>query len=217
MDLFLKTKYTNIVSLGSNCYPKLFIQRVIKPTNGETQLFDYIGTSVWSINALLRADFKDLTNVSMTPILDKVRPIVTNTEYYVRFMHELRNASDAEKPAFKEQIERRIQRFTALMSEPTNNILFIRWQENPKGRIAYPNFPTTTEYEELGTFVALVKEKYGAAVTVIYINTEQEGWNEARNILSVKISSLAVDVRIAATRIKALFETNKIVDSLSGV
>ena len=215
MDLFLKSKYTNILSLGSNCYPKLFIQRVVKPLEGETQLFDYIGTSVWSINALLRADFKDLTTVSMTPILDKVRPIVTNTEYYVRFMHELRNASDAEKPAFKEQIARRIQRFTSTMSDPAKNILFIRWQENPKGRIVYPNFPTTTEYEELSTFVALIKEKYGAAVTVIYINTEQEGWNEARNILSVKIPSLTVDFRIAAARIKSLFETNNIVDSLS--
>ena len=215
MELFLKSKYTNVLSLGSNCNPKLFIQRFVKPADGETHLFDYTGTSVWSINALLRADFKDLTNVSLVPILNNARPIVTNTEYYVRFIHELRTVDDAAKPEFKDKIERRIQRFTALMSDSTKNILFIRWQENQQGRIAYPNFPTTTEYEELSTFVSLVKEKYGASDTVIYINTEQEGWNDARNILSVKIPSLKTDFFAAAAQINALFAEKNIIASLS--
>ena len=224
MDSFLNTNYSDILSLGSNCYPKLFISKVVKPANGETQLFDYIGASMWSINALIRADFQDITNpadFAKIPIVKSVPPIVTNTKYYLRFLHDAQTVAAVQNPEFIAKMQRRVDRFTGALSGSGQNqsqsqgqILCIRYQENQAGRVVYPANPVTNEYDELVTFVALVKEKYGKDVTVIYINTEQDGWNDAHTILSVKIPSLNVDYRIVHAKIKHLFIQKDVVAQL---
>jgi len=217
MESFLNTKYSDILSLGSNCYPKLFISKVLEPANGETQLFDYIGVSMWSINALIRADFEGITepaNFAKLPIFKYVDPVVTNTKYYLRFVHDLKSVAAVQEPEFVAKIQRRVDRFTDTL-KGSKNVLCIRYQENQAGRIVHPTNPVTDEYQEIGAFIALVKEKYAKKVTVIYINTEQEGWNDAHNILSVKIPSLAVDHRIIHNRIKQLFDDKDVVGLLS--
>ena len=55
MDTYLKLTFDKVISIGSNCYPKCFIQASLY--GGETEFFDYIGTSMWSINELLVNDF----------------------------------------------------------------------------------------------------------------------------------------------------------------
>jgi len=218
MESFLNAKYSDILSLGANCYPKLFISKVLEPANGETQLFDYIGASMWSINALIRADFEGITNptnFAKIPIVKYVPPIVTNTKYNLRFVHDLQSVEAVQEPEFIAKMQRRVDRFTETL-KGSKNILCIRYQENPAGRIVYPENPVTDEYQELVAFVALVKDKYGAEISVIYINTEQEGWNDAHNILSVKISSLSVDHRIIHNRLKRLFEEKDLAALLSG-
>lgn len=218
MESFLKTNYSDIMSLGSNCFPKFFISKILKPANGETQIFDYIGASMWSINALIRADFQDLTNpadFANIPVVKKMNPVVTNTKYYMRFLHDLTSVAGVQNPEFVAKMQRRVDRFTGALCDPSSNILYIRYQENQVGRIIYPTNPVADEYDELVSFVALVKEKYGAKATVIYINTDKEGWNDAHTILSIKIPSLTVSYKIIHTKIKELFIKKNIVAQLS--
>ena len=48
-------KFDEVSSLGYNCYTKLYFNS--RKMDKETQFFDYIGTSVWSIIELLENDF----------------------------------------------------------------------------------------------------------------------------------------------------------------
>jgi len=212
MDIFKEgSGFDNIVALGSNCYPKLFIREYLKPANGETQLFDYCGTSMWSINALIRADFAGiLSDLSCIPIMENAGPIVTNTKYYIRFLHELASVREANTPLFRERMDRRIARFKKLLMD-SERILFVRYQENADGRIVYHTHPNT-EFEEIGIFIDLVKSTYGCKrVAVIYINLDQEGWNATHDIFSVKIASLKHDHKLVPAKIKAVLNEHGVI------
>jgi hypothetical protein len=212
MDIFKEGRgFDNIVALGSNCYPKLFIREYLKQANGETQLFDYCGTSMWSINALIRADFAGiLSDLSSIPIMDNMRPIVTNTKYYIRFLHELASVREANTPLFRARMDRRVARFKKLLTD-SERILFVRYQENADGRIVYHD-RSNTEFEEIGIFIELVKSTYGCKnVSVIYINLEQEGWNATHDIFSVKIDSLKHDHKLVPATIKSVLNEHGLI------
>ena len=96
MNKFFKS-FDKIISLGSNCYIKMFLEsHLIKK---ETQFFDYIGSSMWSINELLKNDFKglyDYKNFEKKHILNKGDIyIFTNNLYYLRFKHDFKQNFDS--------------------------------------------------------------------------------------------------------------------------
>lgn len=212
MDTYFNNKFNKILSLGSNCYPKFFISKILKPPYGETELFDYIGTSMWSINQILLNDFQDIVNpihFELYPILENEAPIITNTKYYLRFKHDLHTLTESEGDDFKNKIQRRIDRFKHNMNN-NNKILFIRQQESQTNRIPYYK-NLRSEEEELENFIDIVHMKYKCKeVTVIYINLESDGWNDKRTILSVKVDTLDYDWTTSHTTIKKLFEDKNI-------
>jgi len=217
MDIFFNGKFKRIFSLGSNCYPKFFISKILKPLNRETDFFDYVGSSMWSINALLLNDFAGLydhKNFAFMSVLEGAPPVVINTKYYLRFKHDLATVADANKNAFKEKLARRLNRFNAGLT--ADSVLFIRQEESQTGRLAYtsPN-ALRSDAEELEEFVNILDMKYNCKnVVVIYINLNVDGWNERHNILSVKIDSLDYDWKIAHTVIQELFEQKGVMDLL---
>jgi hypothetical protein len=217
MDTFFNGKFKRIFSLGSNCYPKFFISKVLKPLNRETDFFDYVGASMWSINSLLLNDFAGLyddKNFALMPILEGAEPIVINTKYYLRFKHDLATVAHATKASFKEKLARRLKRFNAGLT--ADSVLFIRQEESQTGRLAYtsPN-ALRSDAEELEEFINILHTKYNCKnVVVIYINLNVDGWNEHNNILSVKIDSLDYDWKIAHTVIKELIEKKGVMDLL---
>jgi len=217
MDIFFNRKFNRIFSLGSNCYPKFFISKILKPSNKETDLFDYIGASMWSINALLLNDFvglNDHTNFALMPVLEGAKPIVINTKYYLRFKHDLASVADATNGIFKGKMARRLKRFNDGLT--ADSLLFIRQQESQTGRLPYtsPN-ALRSDAEELDEFIDILHMKYKCKkVVVIYINLDVDGWNERRDVLSVKIDSLDYDWKIAHTVIQQLFEKKGVMDLL---
>ena len=59
MEKILKNKNIKIISLGSNCYNKIYLNKI--GIKRETNYFDYIGTSMWAINELfIMNKFKDV-------------------------------------------------------------------------------------------------------------------------------------------------------------
>jgi hypothetical protein len=217
MDIYFNSKFNKILSLGSNCYPKFFIGRILKPVYGQTELFDYIGTSMWAINMLLLNDFAGLTDIQLfdiLPILEGEEPIVTNTKYYMRFIHDLKKVSDSESVEFQEKIKRRIQRFKENMSS-FDRILFIRRQEIQKGRIHYNGGLKRPERDELDDFIDILHIKYKCrGVTIIYINLEEDGWNDRGDILCVKAESLGCEREDPHNVIMELFEKKHVIESL---
>lgn len=208
MKTYFNAKFNKILSLGSNCYPKFFIKRILNPPYGETELFDYIGTSMALINMLLLNDFEGLyepSNFALIHTLEGEEPVVTNTKYYMRFIHDLKAVTDADSTEFQEKIQRRIGRFKKNMTE-FDRILFIRRQEIQKGRIHYNGGLVRPEREELDEFIDILKIKYNCPdVTIIYINLDEDGWNDRGDILSVKAASLGCEREDPHNVIKELF------------
>jgi hypothetical protein len=161
-----------------------------------------------SINMLLLNNFDGLSepsNFSLLHTLEGEEPVVTNTKYYMRFKHDLKNVTDAEAPEFQAKMQRRIVRFKKNMCE-IDNILFIRRQEIQKGRIYYNGGLLRPERMELDEFIDILKIKYNCAkVTIIYINLDEDGWNDRGDILAVKTDSLDCEWEDAHNSIRNLF------------
>jgi hypothetical protein len=216
MDIFFNNKYDKILSLGSNCCIKFFIKNILRPPYGETELFDYIGTSIKQINKLILNDFEDLTTDTCFQsliIFNNDEPIITNTKYDIRFKHDLKKLEDISNPLFKEKIERRILRFKQNVVN-FKNILFIRQQESNHLRV-HNIVNMKSEIEELRRFIDILRMKYSCAnITIIYINLDLDGWNKEHDIFSVKISSLNYNWRYAPFIIEAIFNKKKVISLL---
>lgn len=150
MNKFIE-KFDDVSSLGYNCYTKLYFNS--KKMDQETQFFDYIGTSVWSIIDLLKNDFDGMFDKSNYKILNVMKSgdnqfLVVNEKYFIRCKHEFKKTLDRkfdpeilneyeinkeELDDFIEKMKRRKERF---MNMFTNNksLLFIRYEEDPTGR-----------------------------------------------------------------------------------
>ena len=85
IKLFSNTN--NVISLGYNCFFKKFLKIKLK-INKETNFFDNIGTSMWSINELLLNDFQDFfipEYYKQLEIKNNSNPnFLSNTKYYIR-------------------------------------------------------------------------------------------------------------------------------------
>lgn len=202
----------HIVSLGCNCYPAAYIKARLKPVNKETQLFDTIGTSVWSINKLIEERFEGI--VDRHNFKDRQHregegegTVVTNVRYNLRFLHDLDAAMQARSHTFQAKVLRRIQRLEGIFRK-ADQLLLIRYQENQKGRIQYGPSPVD-EYGDLCRFAALLRSTYGTPnFVIVYLTADPvtDQWNEESRILSVQLPTLVYTYEECAARIGAFLD-----------
>jgi hypothetical protein len=123
----------DLISLGHNCYPKLFTDTIIEK---ETQLFDYSGSSTWSIIKLLENNFENILNKKLYYYPNKTfkphNPYynITHKEYYLRFVHDgnfLEN--NISWNTFQKKLSRRLNRFIELLKS-NKPLLFFYLEEN---------------------------------------------------------------------------------------
>ena len=144
-------KFDEVSSLGYNCYIKLYFNYI--KIDQETQFFDYIGTSVWSIIELLNKDFDGMFDKSNYKIMNIMKSgddqfLVVNEKYFIRCKHEFKKTLDRKFDAeilneyeidkeelddFIEKMKRRKERFMNLLKN-NNSLLLIRYEEDPTGR-----------------------------------------------------------------------------------
>ena len=144
-------KFDDVSSLGYNCYTKLYFNSL--KMDKETQFFDYIGTSVWSIIELLENDFDGIFDKSNYKIMNIMKTgddqfLVVNEKYFIRCKHEFKKTLDRkfdpeilheyeidkeELEDFIEKMKRRKERFMNMLAS-NNSLLFIRYEEDPTGR-----------------------------------------------------------------------------------
>lgn len=204
-------KNYKIYSLGYNCCVKRYIDIIAK--KGATNLFDYIGSSMWSINKLLENDFQDLFDINMYKNMEIIANcnIITNEKYYFRFLHDLKTMDNFKK--FKESYERRIIRFKEELNNK-NKILFIRLEEPKQDRIIYDQYKEyfqKNELEYLKDYSIIIKTKYPKLIfKIIFISeTFETSILEEHNILILKKNNEVVNWDNCMLIFKQLFEENK--------
>ena len=144
-------KFDEVSSLGYNCYTKLYFNS--RKMDKETQFFDYIGTSVWSIIELLENDFDGIFDKSNYKIMNIMKTgddqfLVVNEKYFIRCKHEFKKTlnqkfdpeilheyeiNNEELEDFIEKMKRRKERFMNMLAS-NNSLLFIRYEEDSTGR-----------------------------------------------------------------------------------
>lgn len=162
-----------IMSLGADCYTRMFLDRLQQKK--ETQIFDYIGTSMWAINDLLESDFAGLTDVSyysIKKVVSTQAPMPVHTLYNLRFLHD--GDVIQRGAAFTQQISRRAARFVETI-RTSRNILFVRHQEK-RNLIWKSKEYNNDELAEVQRFATLLRTKFGIQqFKIAYINREHEG------------------------------------------
>lgn len=165
--------FDKIISLGSNCYVKMFLDSVNCKT--ETQFFDYIGSSMWAINELFKENVNDLFDDGID-ILEKKRImcsgddqyILTHKKYYLRFKHDFKQNFDSEfkeniKPVdfknVRDKYKRRKERLNDILKDDKKTLLFIRYEEEQQDRIKYFE-DKKSEIEYIYEFIEIIKQKY---------------------------------------------------------
>lgn len=147
----LINKFDQVCSLGYNCYPKLYLND--KKICKETNFFDYIGTSVWSIVELINNDFDGMFDKSNYKIMNIDRSkdtefLVVNEKYFIRCKHEFKKTLDKkfdpekideyeideeELDNFIEKMKRRKERFMNLLVS-NESVIFLRYEEDTAKR-----------------------------------------------------------------------------------
>jgi hypothetical protein len=199
-------KNYELISLGYSCYPALFIKDIIKK---ETNFFDNIGSSSWSIKKILDNNFKDVLNKKKFIYLNKIfkkhdhKYNIINKEYYLRFIHDndfLKN--EKEWNNFKNKYLRRIIRFNNLLKS-NKNLLFIYLEENlierfdnlyndikkyyPESKNNYNIEQSKLEKDNMNKISIILKKKYNKNnFKIIYFSHFIEKSYYENNIIFIK-------------------------------
>lgn len=198
-------KNYQLISLGYSCYPKLFIDKIIKK---ETHFFDWVGSSTWSIKTLLENNFYNVVNrdnyyywnVSFVPHC--AENFIYNKEYYLRFIHDEDFLNTNEQwNNFKNKYSRRIERFNQLLTS-NNDLLFVYLEENifrydnlypeikkyyPKNTENYHIEQSKLEQGRILDIVKIIKTKYNKHnFKIIYFSHLLPKNSYTQNIIFIK-------------------------------
>jgi hypothetical protein len=212
----LKKKYDKIISLGSNCYLKFFLNHI--KYSQETYFFDYLGSPMWSVYELIKNNFDDVFNFDdySSELIIKGHPrISTNMKYNLKFKHSLydlktgRNGREFVK--FKETYERRIKRFQELLSS-SDNVLFIRFEEMKENRIINQSFNEKnkiSELEYIKLFSLFITSNFpNLKFKILFISkTYPDNVDEENKIVIIKEVQKIDDYRIAGGKITDLLNS----------
>jgi hypothetical protein len=222
-----------LVSLGYNCFIKKYLNN--KNILQETQLFDNIGSPMWSINEFIRNDYKYLFNINdyaYLKIYDNYNEMMmTNKKYFFVFLHDFQNKIIIDKYTnkkinislnlkimyylFKEKYERRISRFKLLLSN-NNSIVFFRLEESLKNKIYHNYYKNNlkyykSEYNYLKEFSLLIKKKYkNLKFNIIFLNNSIiNKFDSAYNILTINVNNINLSYDNCDYEINKIIESNK--------
>ena len=190
-------KYDKVISLGCNCYIKVFMA-----SNGveeETNLFDYIGTSMWGICDLFYDDNSDsLCDIKQFQKMHifKNSYILTNKKYYIRFQHEnyihqisTNSINTTSFKTLESTLRRRWNRLKNILKNK-KSILFIRLEQDNKNRIEYNEYKekqNKNEIEYVIEFSKNIKRQYPSLkFNILFISKSNNNYyDEANNIVIV--------------------------------
>lgn len=193
--------FDKIISLGSNCYVKMFLDSV--KLKLETQFFDYIGSSMWAIDDLFKENFNDLFDGGVDDFEKKRimysgddQYILTHKKYYLRFKHDFKQNFDYEikeninSKDFKnvrDKYERRKERLIDILKDDKKTLLFIRYEEEQEDRIKYGE-DKKSEIEYIYEFIEIMKQKYPLKkFCILFLSHTMENDKRDQNLIILKM------------------------------
>ena len=224
-----------IISLGFNCYVKIMLQKM--KIEQETQFFDWIGSSTWSIRLLLEKHFDNLLqkdNFKYTQSIQKENEYVwTDEEYYLRFKHDFQqthfqktqNIKDEELNNVKIKYERRRERLFETLKEYENNkktLLFIRLEEDFDKRIYLENHINIEKEDEMKDLLWIsnwIQNQYPNLIfKIILISRNSESYqhsDDSHLIILSKKNKTENTIYSVPTMIDILLENKDLIDNIS--
>lgn len=224
MTIDILKKFDKVISLGGNCYPKIYFSFV--KYNQETYFFDYLGSPMWAVNELIdnnfsflfnKEDYENMNILTNTPN----EYIYTNKKYYLVLRHDFEYQklkkgkiliNDSQFKEFQDKYERRIIRMNELLNS-NKNILFVRFHEN-KNKIIYSDYEEKykkNELEYLFDFSELIKKKFlTLKFKIIYITKDlNNNYYKDNNLIVLKDFINIVDWTKSSFQLNKLFNNNK--------
>ena len=200
---------TKFISIGYNCFPKKYINHIlhininksiedIYNTDDDiyyTQLFDFIGTPMYTINKIISEGLEGLNNIENYTIrqICKNKPYkcVLQTQYNIRVPHYLNeNFTKIDLDKFINSMNRKMLRLNTILSDNNNIIYFIRLSENIQNMIIYNDSHVIydkTEYEYLNDFINIISSKYPLLrFNILFYNYNENKYEN--NIISIKVN-----------------------------
>jgi Putative papain-like cysteine peptidase (DUF1796) len=207
------------ISLGFNCHVAMFIEKLGQMDSKfyERQIFDWLGSPMWSVYELVKNDFADFMSPQHMAIRqrydykDEKYPV--NTKYDMSFLHDFGINVTKIPPnvmgMVSERYGRRIVRMRELL-RGSRELLFIRLERDSSDKVASPESAGSAigETEAVILFADLVKSR-GAPYTIVYLTfTEPKGWDAERRICYVHFPKIDPKINFTNDRIMQIVKAN---------
>lgn len=167
------------VSLGANCFPRMYIEPIYKQSYPRLP-FDYVGSPMWGINQAIKEDFKQFASkdtIDMLHLYKNTRELyLVNRNYRISFMHDhfisgnkdIKKISNSDYSKVEIDYSRRVERWNTLLTSGSK-ILFFRLERLEQNRIYNPeNINKPSEKDSLEEFSKMMKEK-GVEFRIVYV------------------------------------------------
>jgi hypothetical protein len=205
----LLSKY-RVISLGYNCYCKGYIDEYLKAC--EYNIFDFLGTSVWSITDLLKNNFEGLLStdqIKKIVVRSNEPPMFTNMRYYVRFTHD--NFDDGDVDTTIKKLCRRIERFNNQLKNNANTIIFLRLEEGMENRVMYEQYSEknkASEYEQLVELSTYIKLNKNDNFKIIYFCSKPTNYDRENNIICINVDTSIFFWQTCANKFHSIVNSN---------
>jgi len=193
MDLLIEKYNYYPVSLGHNCFPRMYIEKIYRKSYPRLP-FDYLGSTMWGINDLIRADFKDFAskdNLSICPVYHSNSTLhIVNLRYMIIFLHDhkhngnntIKSIKSEKYTEVEKDYSRRIQRWKDLLVSGSK-LLFFRLARNEHDRI-HQGKPEKEALQEFSEMMRELKIDF----RILYFSYENpQGYDTESQIIYVNI------------------------------
>ena len=223
MEYSLKQTGYYPISLGSNCFSRMYIESIYKESYPRLP-FDYVGSPMWGINKAIESKFKGFASKDTIDAIElhtnSKDLYLVNRDYMIAFLHDhkrhsresLDKLSVNEYYKVENDYSRRIARWNSLV-KVGSKLLFFRLQRPENNRIqTHINNPS--EKESLEAFSRLMKVK-GIEFKILYFTyNEPQHFDSDTDIIYVNIPK---EEKITNNLIKTLLSTIEIFRFVRGV
>jgi hypothetical protein len=205
------------ISLGYSCYPAMFITKLGLADSKfyERYVFDWLGTSMWSICKVMENDFADF--VDRESLVERNHNslskecYITNTKNNIIFLHDfhyLDTLTDEFVKGVRDKYARRIERFTSVLASE-QRILFIRLERWRKDLINFPEYGITeSEDFYMRAFSKRLQEK-GTKFKILYLTTSNpSSWDPETRICYVNFTPNPLYKQVDELQLREIIKNN---------
>lgn len=216
MESYFGKKHCIPISLGFACGSAEFIALCGKKDNVfyERQVFDWLGTNMWTITELTQNRFTDFLNpeyfARRARFTYRTDTWPTHIKYDIVFMHDFKvNNFKIEFPAFIEKYQRRIQRYLSLL-DSNKELLFLRIESDGEEVVHCPESRDNwaDEMTPLHDFASLLKKK-NTKYTILYLTySKATRWDPLLRICFIHFPKFSYRERFSALMVENIVRDN---------